>query len=86
MSNSDVQETLEERLDHWALDHLEAAIELRRIVRQAVLVDHLGGWRLLGKAVANLEVPEAGSGSRSPRTIVSRRSQRVASEEAVHHD
>jgi hypothetical protein len=73
--------SIEQRLDSWAVDYLEAAIQLRQIVRQAVLVEHLGGWRQLGKAIARLEVPDAATGPRPP---VSRRSPRAVSGEVAH--
>jgi hypothetical protein len=47
--------TLEETLDRWATDHLEAAVALRKIIREALKTT---GYRHIGRAVAELEVPE----------------------------
>jgi hypothetical protein len=47
--------TLEESLDAWATDHLEAAVALHNLVREALKTT---GYRNIGKAIAQLEVPE----------------------------
>ena len=45
---------LETALDQWAVDHLEAAITLHKIVVEAVKTT---GYRHIGKSIAGLEVP-----------------------------
>jgi hypothetical protein len=50
--------TLEEALDTWSVDHLEAAIALQTIVREAMKTT---GYRHIGKAIAGLELPESTS-------------------------
>jgi hypothetical protein len=47
--------SFEEALDTWAVDHLEAAIALRAIIRKAL--EHTG-HRQIGKAIARLELPQ----------------------------
>jgi hypothetical protein len=46
---------LEAALDQWAVDHLEAAIALHKLVVEALKTT---GYRQIGKALAGLEVPE----------------------------
>ena len=45
---------LEQALDSWSVDHLDAATALHQIVRE-----HLKktGYRHIGKAIAHLELP-----------------------------
>jgi hypothetical protein len=45
----------ETALDQWAVDHLEAAIALHKLVVEAMKTT---GYRHIGKAMVRLEVPE----------------------------
>jgi hypothetical protein len=46
---------IEDALDRWATEHLEAAVELRKIVREALKTT---GYRHIGRALLDMEVPE----------------------------
>jgi hypothetical protein len=52
---NDEPRTLEETLDAWSVDYLEAAIALHAIVHEAMKST---GYRHIGKAIAQLELPK----------------------------
>ena len=45
-----------ELLDAWALEHTQAATELKTLAQQIVRTDELVGWKVFGQELLAMEV------------------------------